>query len=617
MRFLTIKNCFFPRKIDRFCIKKRDIKVQNFEKNKIYSAIQEQLNLYPSVDMNCLLYGLQDFSNAMDSLLPNKKFKMVRKLQRLYQKQAKVVLLAQMAKYFDTFDKESILGIFSFSAYSENVSETLIRFYLYKIYFLNKRKEGLMFLQEFLQSLVNLNLKRKLMGVSAINIAKLEVQYLYKDTEIPFALMFAKKSFSINIYTTVRIYILKISCIQGNIQKAMHILGELVKNGQIPPFSIINLVLKTVLCKSTFVENTKRESYLLFFYNKIFSNSLPNSETIKILANYSLTYNEFDKLWNLVIKHPYKNEIIKKCQSEIARAFLRIGRKYWSLSNYSINLSANVMNFFQYLEENVTKLHKNTIIYLTLCCSLFDNFIGLKHCFEALNAHQWKLSKKHYATIYRQTFDLNSKKLKTCRHDFIKYLWKQSEQENLVFSSNDSNEHSLVEYVRCMGSFYDIQEILCLIKRKKMESIKKGTLIGFIEAFNVANAHTESLLLLKSLLDSGRNIDLNILKCLFNNIQTISAWNDILSIVSIELVRNRIIISLDFFVNILEKIIDQNYVKKSVILKKDHVNIMKRLIKEYAIQLNKITKELQDQKDIEIALIKFENIDYSGVTFLY
>ncbi|KTW30920.1 uncharacterized protein T551_01472 [Pneumocystis jirovecii RU7] len=636
MTFLT-KSFFFQKKINKFCIKRSSTKTLNLGKNVLYPAIQKHLKLYETVNIDALVYGLQDFSNAMDSLLPEKKFKMIRKLQRLYGKPLKMIvlsrssskfkysshferknsrfLLAQMAECFKTFDKESILGILNFSVYSENVSETLISFYLYKIYSLNKRNEGLPLLKEFLETLINSDLKKKLMNISAINIAKLETRYLYEDIEIPFSMMFEKKSLSEDIYNMVRVYILKIYSIQGKSQKAIHILGELVKARRIPSFSIMNILLRTVLGKNTFINNIKRESDLMFFYNKIFSNLSPNFETIKILANCSLTYNEFDKLWRFVINHPHKNKIIEGCQIEIARAFLRLGQKVRQLSNSSIHLNANAMNFLQYLISNVKKLYKNTIIYLTLCCSLFDNFIGLKQCFKILNSHHWELSTKHYATIYRQAFNLNFENLKVCRHEFVKHLWMQNEQKTLIsLPKKHPNEHSLVEYVRCMGSFNDLQEILRLIKKEK--PIKKGTIIGFVEALNLAKAHTESLSLLR-LPELRINMDLNIIKCFFNNIQTRPAWNDILHAVSIELARNQITTPLDFFANLWEKTMHQNCSKESIILKENYVVAIKHLVKEYTVQLNKIIKELQDQRDIESALTQLEAIDYSCVTTLH
>ncbi|KAG5519938.1 hypothetical protein PMAC_000215 [Pneumocystis sp. 'macacae'] len=588
----------------------------------LYPAIRKQLKLYKTVDLNALIYGLQDFSNAMDSLLPEKKFKMIRKLQRLYEKPVEMIvlsqgsyrleyknhfekknsrfLLAQMAKCFETFDKESILEILNFSVYLGNVSETLIHFYLYKIYSLNRRKEGLLLLQRFLETLISVDLKRKLMGISAINIAKLETQYLYKDMEISFAMMFAKKSFSKDIYNMVRVYILKIYCIQGKSRKAIHILGELLKTNRIPSFSIMNILLKTVLNKNAFTDNVKRESDLMFFYNKIFSNLSPNFETIKILANSSLTYNEFAKLWRLVINHPYKNKIIEGCQIEIARAFLKFGRKSRELSNLSLYLNANVMNFLQYLALNV-KIYKNTIIYLILCCSLFDNFVGLRLCFEILNRHQWKLSAKHYAAIYRQTFDLNSRSPNAQRHQFIKHLWMQNEQEALAsLSKKDATQHFLVEYLRCMGSFNDLHEISRLAK--KDSPLKKGSIIGFIEAFNLANAHTESLLLLKSP-TLRTNFDLNLARCLFNNIQTTSAWCHVLHAVSLLLVRSCIILPPHFFLDIWQKAPHRFRAPSTT-----------HLLTHYTAFLNTVTHDLLAHTDIHSALALLEAVDCSVST---
>lgn len=191
----------------------------------------------------------------------------------------------------------------------------------------------------------------------------------------------------------------------------------------------------------------------------------------------------------------------------------------------------------------------------------------------------------------------------------------QNEQKTLIsLPKKHPNEHSLVEYVRCMGSFNDLQEILRLIKKEK--PIKKGTIIGFVEALNLAKAHTESLSLLR-LPELRINMDLNIIKCFFNNIQTRPAWNDILHAVSIELARNQITTPLDFFANLWEKTMHQNCSKESIILKENYVVAIKHLVKEYTVQLNKIIKELQDQRDIESALTQLEAIDYSCVTTLH
>ncbi|EMR09009.1 hypothetical protein PNEG_02784 [Pneumocystis murina B123] len=611
----------------------RGIKIQNGGKNTVYSAIEKQLSLYPCINMDAIIHGLKDFSNAMDSLLPCKKFKMVRKLQRLYEKSDKNIitaykiprkmkyeysferknacfLLSQMAKCFEPFDEKRILGFLDFSIYSGNVIETLIRYYLYRIYFFDKRKQGLVLLQNFLQTLVNFDLKKRLMGISAIIIMKLEARYSYENPEILFAIMFAKKSYSIDIYNIVRIYLLKIYCMQGRLKKAIHILGEMVKNCQIPPFSVINLVLRVALKKTALDEDIKRrESYLMFFYSKIFFNLYLNHETIKILANYSLTYYEFDKLWSFIIKHPHKNKIIEQCQIEIASAFLRLGRKYKFHLDLNIHLSANTMNFFQYLTQNITKLHKNSIICLILCFSLFDNFIGLKKCFEILRHNCWKLSEKHYSVLYRQAFELNLRNSKTYRYDFIKYLWSQGQQETLSLEKINDNKHSMIEYVRCMGSFNDVQEIYYILEKKKGTFVEKGTIIGFIEAFMFANAHLESLSLLKSLSDFKIVIDLDIVRCLFNNIRTINIWNDVLSIVSIELARNRLIVPPDFFAKSWEKVMNKQYFKKSIILK-DYIVFIKYLIGIYTEELNKITEELKNNRDVEIALKKFEIINH-------
>ncbi|KTW28412.1 hypothetical protein T552_01674 [Pneumocystis carinii B80] len=623
---------FFLRKNNNFYINKRGIKIQNVRKNTVYSGIERQLALYPCINMDVIIHGLKDFSNAMDSLLPDKKFKIVRKLQRLYEKSDKNIiitckmpkkmkyeysfekknacfLLSQMAKYFEPFDEKKILGFLTFSIYSRNVIEILIRYYLYKIYFLNKRKQGLMFLQNFLQTLVNSDLKKRLKGISAIIIMKLEVRYSYENPEIMFAMMFAKESCSIDIYNIVKIYLLKICCIQGNLKKAIHILGEMVKNCQIPPFSVMNHVLRMALKKTSLNKNIKeRESYLMFFYNKIFFNLYPNYETIKILANYSLTYYEFDKLWSFIIMHPHKNQIIQQCQIEIALAFLRLGRKYKFHSDLNVRLSANTMNFFQYLTQNIAKLHKNTIICLILCFSLFDNFVGLKKCFEILTQNCWKLSEKHYSALYRQTFELNFGNIKTYRYDFIKSLWNQSQYEALSLEKINDNKHSIIEYVRCMGSFNDVQEIYHILEKKRT-FVEKGTIIGFMEAFMVANAHLESLLLLKSLSDFKIVIDLDIVKCLFNNIRTINVWNDVLRVIPIELARNRLIVPHDFFAKSWRKVMNKQYSKKSII-SKDYVVFIMYLIEIYTEELNKIIKGLKNHRDVEIALEKFEIMNH-------
>ncbi|QSL65675.1 hypothetical protein MERGE_002988 [Pneumocystis wakefieldiae] len=581
--------------------------------------------------MDVIIHGLKDFSNAMDSLLPNKKFKVVRKLQRLYKKSDKNIittykvsrrtkyehsferknarfLLSQLANCFEPFDEKRILGLLYFSVYSGNVVEILIRYYLYRIYFFDKRKQGLMLLQDFLQTLVNFDLKERLLGISAIIIMKLELQYSYENPEILFAMMFAKKSNSIDIYNTVKIYMLKIYCIQGKLEKAIHILGEMVNNCQVPPFSVMNFLLRIALKKTVSNKDIKtRESYLMFFYSKVFFSLYPNCETIKILANYSLTYYEFDKLWNFIITHPHRNKIIEQSQIEISLAFLRLGRKYKFNSALNIRLSANTMNFFQYLTQNITKLHKNAIICLILCFSLFDNFVGLKKCFEILSHNSWKLSEKHYSVLCRQAFELNFRNFKTYRHDFIKRLWSQ--QETLFLEKINDNKHSMIEYVRCMGSFNDVQEIYYILEKKRGTFVEKGTIIGFIEAFMFANAHLESLSLLKSLSDFKIVIDLDIVRCLFNNIRTINIWNDALSTVSMELARNRLVVPSDFFVKLWKKVMNEQYSKKSIILK-DYIVFINYLIEIYTEELNKIIEELRNHRDVEIALKKFEIINH-------